>query len=66
MGVVQQGMSSTPWKDIFTSLPVWAIVVGHVGHAWGLYMLLTQLPTFLSTVLQFDIKQVGLPSIYGN
>ncbi|XP_035701990.1 putative inorganic phosphate cotransporter [Folsomia candida] len=48
--------ASTPWFEIFTSLPVWAIIVGHVGHAWGLYTLLTELPTYLSTVLQFDIK----------
>ena len=52
----------TPWRQIFTSRAVWAIVIGHSGHVWGLYTLLTLLPTYLRTVLHFDIKQVGYES----
>jgi ACS family sodium-dependent inorganic phosphate cotransporter len=37
-----------PWKDIFTSPAVWAIVASHCAENWGFYTLLTQLPTFLS------------------
>ncbi|CAG7733200.1 unnamed protein product, partial [Allacma fusca] len=48
---------ATPWRSIFTSWPVWAIIIGHSGHVWGLYTLLALLPTYLKTVLQFDIKQ---------
>lgn len=36
-----------PWKEIFTSKPVWAIVASHFSENWGFYTLLTQLPTFL-------------------
>lgn len=36
-----------PWKDIFTSKPVYAIAASHFAENWGFYTLLTQLPTFL-------------------
>lgn len=52
----------TPWKAILTSVPVWAVVLTHLGHNWGFYTLLTQLPTYFSTILGFDIKQNGLLS----
>ncbi|XP_046559252.1 LOW QUALITY PROTEIN: sialin-like [Haliotis rubra] len=51
--------TSTPWRAIFTSAPVWAIVVTHVCHNWSNYTLLTGLPTFMKEVLNFDIKQNG-------
>lgn len=36
-----------PWKDIFTSKPVYAISASHFAENWGFYTLLTQLPSFL-------------------
>lgn len=45
-----------PWKAIFTSAPVWAIVSSHCAENWGFYTLLTQLPTFLSGEFQIKIK----------
>lgn len=47
-----------PWKAIFTSLPVWAIVVAHFSENWGFYTLLTELPTFLKHRLNFDLGKV--------
>jgi ACS family sodium-dependent inorganic phosphate cotransporter len=38
---------TNPWKEIFTSLPVLAIVVAHFAENWGFYTLLTQLPKFM-------------------
>ncbi len=36
-----------PWKAMFTSAAVWAIVASHFSENWGFYTLLTQLPSFL-------------------
>ncbi|VVC39796.1 Hypothetical protein CINCED_3A021879 [Cinara cedri] len=55
-------LSTTPWKFIFTSMPVWATTVAHIGHNWGFWLLLTEMPTFMNTVLKFDIKEDGLLS----
>ncbi|KAK9888181.1 hypothetical protein WA026_000450 [Henosepilachna vigintioctopunctata] len=45
-----------PWKDIFTSLPFWSIVIAHACSNWGWYLILTELPTYMKDVLNLDIK----------
>ena len=52
-----------PWKAIFTSLPVWAIVVAHFSENWGFYTLLTELPSFLKHRLDFDLSKVMRVSV---
>ncbi|KAF5289891.1 hypothetical protein FQA39_LY14953 [Lamprigera yunnana] len=51
-----------PWKSIFTSMPVWSIVVGHFSENWGFYTLLTQLPKFMKDVLHFELGVTGFVS----
>ncbi|CRL06625.1 CLUMA_CG019443, isoform A [Clunio marinus] len=51
-----------PWKAIFTSTAVWAIVASHFSENWGFYTLLTQLPTFLNDVLGFELTKTGFLS----
>ncbi|XP_050434326.1 putative inorganic phosphate cotransporter isoform X2 [Adelges cooleyi] len=52
----------TPWRCIFTSKPVWALALAHSGYNWGFWLLLTQMPTYLNTVLGLDIKKDGMLS----
>lgn len=51
-----------PWKAIFTSPPVWAIVSSHCAENWGFYTLLTQLPTFLNDIFGFKLEKTGFLS----
>ncbi|XP_042908488.2 putative inorganic phosphate cotransporter [Parasteatoda tepidariorum] len=51
-----------PWKSIWTSMPVWALIVAHFGQNWVFYTLLTMMPTYLGNVLHFDLKDNGLVS----
>ncbi|KAI4456292.1 solute carrier family 17 [Holotrichia oblita] len=53
---------STPWKHMFTSLPVWALIVGYSGQYWGYSTMMTQIPTYMNGVLRFDIQSNGLLS----
>ncbi|XP_046680581.1 putative inorganic phosphate cotransporter isoform X1 [Homalodisca vitripennis] len=53
---------TTPWKSIMTSVPVLALITVHFCQNWGYWMLLTQLPNYLSHVLRFDLKSNGLIS----
>jgi ACS family sodium-dependent inorganic phosphate cotransporter-like MFS transporter 5 len=56
-------VTSTPWRSILTSWPVWGIVVAHFCTNWGYYTLLTCLPTYLKdTQKGVDIKSNGLLS----
>ena len=49
----------TPWKDIFSSPAVWAIIVAHTCSNWGTYTLLTNIPAYMKEVLKFSIKAVS-------
>lgn len=51
-----------PWKKIFTSLPVWAIFVTDLCECWGYFTMLTELPSFLNDVYQFDDHDAGILS----
>lgn len=50
-----------PWKDILTSVPMWSIVATHCGNCWGFCMLLTEMPTYMASILHFDASKVRLP-----
>jgi hypothetical protein len=49
----------TPWFDIFTSLPMWALIFAHCDHTWGSNTLLTELPSYMNSILKFDLKSVS-------
>uniref|UniRef100_A0A2C9K193 Major facilitator superfamily (MFS) profile domain-containing protein n=1 Tax=Biomphalaria glabrata TaxID=6526 RepID=A0A2C9K193_BIOGL len=51
-----------PWHSIWTSVPVWAIIVAHTCSNWGEYTFLTNMPTYIKEVLHFDIKKNGFLS----
>ncbi|XP_044758922.1 putative inorganic phosphate cotransporter isoform X2 [Coccinella septempunctata] len=51
-----------PWKHIFKSVPVWALVCAQIGHDWGFFAMVTDLPTYLKEVLHFNVKENGLLS----
>jgi len=55
-GQAQHKKIPIPWLSILTSIHFWAILVAHVGQNWGFYVLLTELPTYMKTVLHFDLK----------
>ncbi|XP_049817360.1 putative inorganic phosphate cotransporter isoform X2 [Aethina tumida] len=52
----------TPWKAVFTSLPVWAIVVVHCGQNWGFWTLLTETPSYMNQILKFNLKENAMMS----
>ena len=58
----EKAVTKPPWKQIFTSLPVWAIVIAHTSYNWGFHTLLTQLPLFLDEVLDFDLEESAMIS----
>ncbi|KAF7264750.1 hypothetical protein GWI33_022482 [Rhynchophorus ferrugineus] len=51
-----------PWKELFTSIPVWACVVSHFCENWGFYTMLTQLPKYLKDVYNFNLGKSGFLS----
>ncbi|KAJ2946187.1 hypothetical protein O0L34_g5121 [Tuta absoluta] len=56
---VQSKKDPVPWKAILRSAPVWALVWAAVGHDWGYYTMVTDLPKYTNDVLKFNIKTTG-------
>lgn len=48
----------TPWRSILTSLPFWVLVLVQCAQNFGFYTMLTQIPSYLNYVMEFDIKTV--------
>ncbi|KAJ8959237.1 hypothetical protein NQ318_022500 [Aromia moschata] len=49
-----------PWRSIMTSWPLWALVVAQIGHDWGFFTMVTDLPKYMKDVLHFNVKQNGI------
>lgn len=50
----------TPWRAMFTSVPLLALIIGQIGHQWGLFIVINDLPKYMNDVLRFSIKKNGL------
>ncbi|KAG5678081.1 hypothetical protein PVAND_007783 [Polypedilum vanderplanki] len=51
-----------PWKDIFMSKAVWAIIVAFFCESWGFFTMFTELPSFFKDLLDFDISKSAILS----
>nr|XP_012144752.1 PREDICTED: putative inorganic phosphate cotransporter isoform X2 [Megachile rotundata] len=51
-----------PWRHLLKSVPLWALIAAQVGHDWGFFTLVTDLPKYMSNVLKYPIKNNGLLS----
>ncbi|CAB0031212.1 unnamed protein product [Trichogramma brassicae] len=61
-GPVYDAHPKIPWRRIFTSMPVWSLIIVHGGNNWGYYLLLTGLPTYMKNILGFDVQNSGMIS----
>ncbi|XP_058815568.1 putative inorganic phosphate cotransporter isoform X1 [Topomyia yanbarensis] len=64
MGTLSRDKSlpPTPWRHLLTSVPLLALVCAQIGHDWGFFIMVTDLPKYMSDVLRFSIKDNGLYS----
>eukprot|EP00037_Helgoeca_nana_P015170 m.141938 g.141938 ORF g.141938 m.141938 type:complete len:519 (-) comp22892_c0_seq2:155-1711(-) len=54
--------SSPPWRAMWSSPAVWAIIVGNTVANWSFYNLLTCMPQYMKNVLGLDISSLGFLS----
>ncbi|KAL4224592.1 hypothetical protein ACF0H5_015291 [Mactra antiquata] len=59
---VQRKHQKPPWKDIFTSKPMWASIAAHFCFNWSFFTVLINVPLFLKEVLKFEITSNGVYS----
>lgn len=48
----------TPWRQFFTSMPVYAIIVANFCRSWTFYLLLISQPAYFEEVFGFPISKV--------
>jgi ACS family sodium-dependent inorganic phosphate cotransporter len=46
-------------KVLLSKAPVWAIIISHFCNNWGLYVILTWLPTYINQALGVRVSDVG-------
>ncbi|XP_046751153.1 sialin-like [Diprion similis] len=58
----QKETGPTPWRQILTSVPMWALIVVNISEGFGFNMISTDLPKYMSSVLKFSIQANGVLS----
>ncbi|XP_018561183.1 putative inorganic phosphate cotransporter [Anoplophora glabripennis] len=57
----------TPWKAIFASGPYYAIIISHCGTGMGDYTMLSETPSYMEKIMDFDLASnssfSALPSL---
>ncbi|KAL0839186.1 hypothetical protein ABMA28_017154 [Loxostege sticticalis] len=61
---IENGLSSTggqrsmptPWKQILTTVPLWAILATHIGSSMSFVLFFVDMPTYLEKGLQISLK----------
>ncbi|XP_029299313.1 sialin isoform X1 [Cottoperca gobio] len=53
---------SVPVLSMLMSVPLWAIIVTQICANWSYYTLLTSLPTYMNSIMHFDLKSNGFLS----
>lgn len=49
-----------PWRLILSKGPVWAIIVCHFANNWGLYVLLSWMPSYFASQLGVNLRSVWI------
>lgn len=57
--IPSQQFRTTPWKDIFSSKPVYAIIVANFCRSWTFYLLLISQPTYFKHVFHSSVGEVS-------
>ena len=48
---------TTPWVSVFTSMPVWAIIVANFARSWTFYLLLITQPKYFKEVYNMNVAE---------
>ncbi|EEB20314.1 conserved hypothetical protein [Pediculus humanus corporis] len=57
--VAMPTISTTPWKNFFTSTPVYAIIIANFCRSWNFYLLVLFQAKYLQTCFNFQIEETG-------
>lgn len=53
-------IATTPWREFFTSMPVYAIIVANFCRSWNFYLLVLYQSAYLKQTFKFRIEETGI------
>ena len=56
-GSTQPTIWTTPWAKVFTSMPVWAIIIANFARSWTFYLLLITQPKYFKEVFNMSLTE---------
>jgi hypothetical protein len=56
---ILQDIPPVPWREMAKSVPLWGLIFAQVGHDWGFFTLVTDLPKYFKDVMRFNIFEVS-------
>ncbi|XP_046393448.1 sialin-like isoform X2 [Ischnura elegans] len=57
-----QTSAPLPWLSILTDIHVWAAIIYQWSSGWVLYIMLSDIPTYMKNILHFDIQKLAFLS----
>ncbi|XP_017154211.1 sialin-like [Drosophila miranda] len=60
VGNVNKNKPAIPWKPMLISISMLSLIISQMGHDWGYYVMVTNLPLYMADVIQFSIRSNGL------
>ena len=54
-----QDIPPVPWRELAKSVPLWGLIFAQIGHDWGFFTLVTDLPKYFKDVMKFNIFEVS-------
>ena len=61
---VLQDLAPIPWRQMATSVPLWGLIFAQIGHDWGFFTLVTDLPKYFKDVMKFKVFEVRIFLIF--
>ncbi|XP_011178028.1 putative inorganic phosphate cotransporter [Zeugodacus cucurbitae] len=58
----EHASTKTPWLNIFTSVPFWVLLVAQCTFTWGFWIMLTQIPSYIKSILGKDMESNAILS----
>eukprot|EP00108_Taenia_solium_P011876 TsM_000336500 transcript=TsM_000336500 gene=TsM_000336500 len=55
-------LKTIPWKSIFTSMPVYAIIIANIARSWSFFLLIMKCPKYLKQVFECSTAESGVLS----
>ncbi|XP_067000244.2 putative inorganic phosphate cotransporter isoform X2 [Anabrus simplex] len=55
----QKELPPVPVKAMLKSVPLWGLICAQIGHDWGFFTMVTDLPKYMKDVLKFKIAENG-------